>query len=52
MFSRDGKYVYGADEFTPGIFAYAIDPGTGLLAALPGSPFAIGGVAMSIAISR
>jgi len=35
-----GKYAYRTQAFSDGVHAYAIDPGTGALTEVPGSPYA------------
>jgi 6-phosphogluconolactonase (cycloisomerase 2 family) len=44
------QFVY-ADDSSGGIYGYSVDPGTGSLTALPGSPFASGGEPSVMAIN-
>jgi 6-phosphogluconolactonase (cycloisomerase 2 family) len=45
-----GRFVYAANNQGNGISAYAIDPTTGALTLIPGSPFAAGNVPMSVRV--
>jgi 6-phosphogluconolactonase (cycloisomerase 2 family) len=42
-FSQDGNYVYGGGNFASSINGFSVNAGTGVLTALPGSPFDSGG---------
>ena len=46
------RFAYVANRGSNNISAYTLDPGTGTLAAIPGSPFAAGGLPIGIAVDQ
>jgi len=47
-----GKFVYVANSDSNNVSGYEIDPATGALTQVPGSPFGTGHRVISIAITR
>jgi len=45
-----GKFVYVTNHFTNNVNGYTIDPTTGALTAITGSPFAAGTFPTSVAV--
>jgi 6-phosphogluconolactonase (cycloisomerase 2 family) len=41
--SPNGRFLFSTDEIFPGIHVFAIDPQSGVLSEIPGSPFLAGG---------
>ena len=51
-FEPEGKFAYVTNMVFGNVSAYAIDPATGVLTPLSGSPFPVAGGAYSIAIVK
>lgn len=49
--SPDGRFLFATDEIFPGIQVLAIDPQTGLLSEIPGSPFLAAGRSQGLKVS-
>jgi len=50
VFHPNGKYLYVANDDSSGIYAFAVDPASGALTAIDGSPFPTGHSPQSVAI--